>query len=395
MKRKKMIIPIVLLLIMIMSTGCWDRRELNDQAINIALGFDRNEDGTYQGAAQFAIPAKMGSGDKGSQSEAYFSVSGKGKNMYETVKDMQLKVSRTWFAGHRRVILIGERLAKHGLSNILDEFSRDPNVRMRTDMIVLKGGSVKEFLELSYPLERLLGNALVKMHESAGLNPDLTLRNFLMAAAGEESSPYLPVIEKAGSSSEADSEEASSEMKLWGFAIFNKDSRFVEYLPMKKSFIRQWIAGQLQSNTFTVNIPGEKGNIAVEAYHLKSKIGTSRQGDQVYILVTLSGKGNIRENNTRLDLTDTKNIKLVEKELNKQTAKYVKNVIQKVQPLGTDIFGFGEAFHRQHPYAWKELKKDWIQKFARAEVSVKSNLHIQEVGLTGPSGILKKHEIKK
>lgn len=395
MKQKKMMICIVSLMLMLMTTGCWDRKELNDQAINVAWGWDRNEDGTYQGSAQFAIPSRMGTGDKGSQDKAFFTVSGKGKKIYEAVKDIQQRVSRTWFTGHRRVALFGEKLAKHGLSNILDELSRDPNARMRTDMLILKGGSIKEFLELSYPLERLSATALIKMHESAGLNPDLTLRNFLMAAASEESCPFLPVIEKTDSSSGAKSEGTGSEMKLWGFAVFNKDSRLVGYLPMKESLIRQWIARQLKVNTFTVNISGEKGNIVVEAFHLKSKIETSRQGEKVHIIVTLSGKGAIRENNTRLDLTESKNIVLVQNELNKQTAKYVQNVIQKVQTQGTDIFGFGEAFHRQHPYAWKEIKKDWTQKFAKAEVSVVLNLRVLETGLMGPSGILKEYEIKK
>lgn len=268
-------------------------------------------------------------------------------------------------------------------------------IRLRTDLFVLKGGSVHDFLDLPYPLERLPANALVKMHEAAGFNPDLTLRNFLMAASGEEGCPFLPVIQKTNDSAEGGSDQAGSEMKLWGYAIFNKETRLVGYLPMKESLNQQWIAGQLKSNTFTVNIPGEMGNIAVEAYHLKRKIEISQHGKNAHIVVKLSGIGAIRENNTRLDLTESKNIAMVQKELNAQAQKYVENIIHNMQTQGTDIFGFGEAFHRQHPYVWKGIKKDWPERFAKAEVTPLLNLRIREEGLTGTSQIWKRNEIKK
>ncbi len=397
MKPIHFMISILLLLLMLLTTGCWDRKELNDQAIITAWGFDWNEDEMFTGTAQFAIPSKLSVGEGKSQDKAFFTVSGKGKNMYDASKDMRLKLSRPWFEGHSAVVLIGKTLAQHGLANILDELGRDPTVRMRRDMFVLRGGSVKDFLELTYPLERLSADAIVKMHETAGLKANHTLRNFYMDAESEESSPFLPVIEMTGSSSEGSPERTDPKMKLWGFAIFNKDSRLAGYLPMNEGYFQQWIKGQLKSIIVTVDIPGEKGkgNVVVEANHLKSKIVASPRNTKVHFLVTLSGKGKIRENNTRLDLAVPKNIALVQNELNTQVSTKVHQIIQKVQTLGTDIFGFGEAFHRQHPYTWKRLKKEWPEEFAKAEISVSLNLQIQETGLTGAPYILKNREIKR
>jgi len=395
MKQIPFMIPILLLLFMLSTTGCWDRKELNDQAIITAWGFDLDEDEMYTGTAQFAIPSKLGIGEGKGQGKASFTISGNGKNMYDASKNMRLKLSRPWFEGHSGVVLIGEKLAKHGIANILDELSRDPTVRLRRDILVLRGGSIQDFLELTYPLERLSAHAIVNMHETAGLKANRTLRNFYMAAESEESSPYLPVIEMTDRSSKGSSERTDPKMKLWGFAIFNKDSRLVEYLPMNKGYFQQWIKGLLKSIIVTVNIPGEKGNVVVEANHLKSKIVATPHGTKVHFLVTLSGKGNVRENNTRLDLAVSKNIALVQNELNTQAGTYVHQIIQKVQPLSTDIFGFGEAFHRQHPYKWKMLKKEWPKKFAEAEISVSLNLQIQETGLMGAPYILKKQEVKK
>lgn len=185
------------------------------------------------------------------------------------------------------------------------------------------------------------------------------------------------------------------DMKLWGFAIFNKESRLVKYLPMKESYIRQWIIGQLESNIFTVNIPGEKENIVIETYHLKSKIHTSQQGDKVRIYVTLSGVGKIHENNTQLDLANSKNMMLIQSELNTQISSFAQEVTRKVQTLGTDIFGFGEAFHRQHPYAWKGIKENWGDSFAKAEVSFTLNVQVREEGLSSLSSNVRENKGKK
>lgn len=384
-----------LLLTIPVMTGCWDRRELNDQAIITAWGMDLNKDGTYRGTAQFAIPGKMGSGEKSDQGKAFFTASGNGKNVYEASKDMRLKLSRPWFEGHRGVVLIGEALAKHGLDHILDELSRDTTVRLRTDMFVLKGGSVQEFLEMPYPLERLSSKALVKMHETAGLNSDLTLLDFLMAASGEESCPVLPVISKSDASFEENSKRSDPKMKLWGFAIFDTHARLVSYLPMNESYIQKWIKEKLSAIYLTVQIPGEKGSVAVEATDLQKKVKTSVHNGKVHIQLTLSGISSVRENNTNLDLSESANIMLVQNELNNQTNQFVRKVIQKIQALGTDVLGFGEALHRQHPYAWKTIKKDWMRKFSEADVSTDVELEIRDAGITGPSAILKKNEIRR
>ena len=51
---------------------------------------------------------------------------------------MQTKMSREIFRGHR-VILIGEKMAKSGLAPVLDAYSRDPDIRLRAGVFVIKG----------------------------------------------------------------------------------------------------------------------------------------------------------------------------------------------------------------------------------------------------------------
>jgi len=373
---------IVLASSLLFVTGCWDRKELNEQALIFAWGMDVSKDKGYQATAQFAIPYEM-DGNSGGDSKSFFTISGTGKSVYEAAKEMQTKVSRSWFAGHRRVIVIGEKLAKQGLSYILDEYSRNPIVRLRSDMIVLKDDSVEHFLKLPYPLEQLSATALIRIHESAELKADHTLRNFLMAAASEASCPLLPVITTQSDSLTTGPNQESSGLKLWGTAIFNKELQLVKYMPLKKGLIIHWVRNEVKSGVRIVKMSGQAGDIVVEVSHLKASIKPILHNDNIQFSVKLSGNGMVRENNTDISLSKSDLLFAVQKAMNTQTEKEVLDVIRSLQELGTDVLGFGDALHRKHPSAWKKKKTDWSKQFAEADVSVSAHLQIMETGLTG------------
>ncbi|HDR7856722.1 TPA: Ger(x)C family spore germination protein, partial [Bacillus paranthracis] len=122
-------------------TGCWDRTELNDLAIELGWGLDQAKNNKVEISAQFIIPSKMGMGQSGRSNagKSVFIESGIGKDTHEAVQMMQTKMSREIFRGHQRVILIGEKMAKNGLASVLDAYSRDPDIRLRADAFVIKG----------------------------------------------------------------------------------------------------------------------------------------------------------------------------------------------------------------------------------------------------------------
>ncbi len=135
-------------------TGCWDRTELNDLAIELGWGLDQAKNNKVEISAQFIIPSKMGMGQSGRSNtgKSVFIESGIGKDTHEAVQMMQTKMSREIFRGHQRVILIGEKMAKNGLASVLDAYSRDPDIRLRADAFVIKGHTAKRVFESIHPL---------------------------------------------------------------------------------------------------------------------------------------------------------------------------------------------------------------------------------------------------
>lgn len=391
-----------LLLVTLLTTGCWDRRELNDLAIVLGWGMDLNKDGTFTSSAQIVVPAKLGGsggGGKGSASagQGYFLESATGKTATDTSQNMQTKLSRKIFASHRRVIVFGEELARNGLAKITDEFSRNPEVRMRTDLFVVRGSTAQEFLSIPYQLENIPALAPLKIQERISGRASSTYKEFLVDANAEGSYPTLPIVEIISSSSKGDGGQVPSKtLRVRGRAIFNTNLQMIGSLTPSEVRNRFWVRGELKENTLTAYVPEGKGEISFVGGKYKSKIKPLLQGDKIKFIIILSGKGVIKENNTNLDLKNPRHLKAIEQALNKHVKKNVSQTISRVQKdYNTDIFGLGEALHRKYPAVWKKMKANWQKEFTEAEFVVKANINVDQVGSTGPSLQLMESEIKK
>lgn len=404
MRRKiAILLSIIQILGMSLITGCWDRRELTDLVIVYGWGIDSSRDDKIEVSAQCVTPSKLGGGKGdnagGTTGNNYFVVSGTGNNTLDAIQEMQTKISRHIFRGQIKVIVIGEELARCGVKDIFDNYVRDQELRLRTDLIVIKGGTAKDFLKVSAPLENIPSIAVFKVHQVIGGTRDNALRDFLIAATSGGISANISTMEfdpNSFSSDEKQGEESNKEsFRMAGTAIFNKDLKLVGFLNMEEDRDLQWVLGNLEETIITVG-PQEIGNFSFDATNLSSKIKTIIEGKRIKLDVTLTGQGSIKENSTKIDLSQPKNLNLINDILNQETAHHILKTIKKVQEeFGTDVFGFGEAIHREYPYQWEKLKENWEKQFQEAEVSVKVNLTIQRMGMTGPPLELKEDEINK
>lgn len=385
---------------LLFTSGCWDRKELNDRGIWLATGWDVWKKDKVQISGQMLIPSSMQTegSSGGSSTKGYLTVSATGKNVRDAVQNIQTKLSRQAFFGQRRVAFFGEEFAKRGLKNELDASIRDPAVSFRVDTFVVKGGTALEMLDLSYPLEKIPTGAASKELEQFEGRAGSSFIDFLIAANSEGMHPTLPAIEIGHFQNKEDSgqgDSSNTSFQLAGAALFDDDLKLRGFLNMDEDRILLWVLGVL--NKQTIAVPLKDGNASLILTKMGSKIVPEISHDkQIKFTVTLTGQGSLLENNSNLDLMQTKNVEFLQHALEKQTKKQVLQTIKKVQEkYGLDIFGFGEAIHKKDPSNWKSLKKNWDETFSKADVSVNVHLTIRQMGLTGPSLLYEESEIKK
>lgn len=396
---RKFSLSLFICFFLIITSGCWDRKELNERALWLATGWDVGKKENIQLSGQIVIPSNMQSQSGGSSGATeYFTISAEGKNVNDATQNIQTKLSRESFPGHRRVIFFGEEFAKRGIKHQIDANTRGSDVSLRTDVFVVKGATALEALDIPDPLEKPSAVASIKGHEEYGGRGDISLVNFLITANSDGIRPTLPVIVIAKTQSgNSTKDQKSSEdiLTIGGLAVFNKDLKLIGFLNNSENRTYLWIRELLKKLSITV--PIKEGNASLILTKIKSEIISELSRDnQVKIIVKLSGEGAVLENNTNLDLNDPKNVHYLQKEFENYSRKKAINTIKKVQnKYGQDIFGFGEEIHKKYPHKWNELRKDWDKHFLDADITVAVNLNIQRIGMTGPSVLLKESEIKK
>ncbi|WP_162259685.1 Ger(x)C family spore germination protein [Paenibacillus sp. Soil766] len=365
----------ILILILILS-GCWDRNEINDYAFWIGTALDITENGKLQKSAQIAVPADFRSirGGGGKSERANIVLTATGSSIVDLTQQIQDKLPRKVFLGHRRSIFVGEKLARKGLIDVMDQFTRNTDTRLRTDIFVVNNGEGKEVLNINSPFNQFSSIVAVDQDRYCRLG-DTALRDVLIDVRRDGVRPAMPMIEI----SPMNNQEKDKIFNVRSVAIFNKNLQMVGEVSGRESLELFWVKGVLKNQFVTEEL--EEGSIALYESNLKQIIRTSYVGNKLKAYIKLMGTGRVLENNTDIDLSVSKDRLYVEKKLNEIKAKRVEETINNIQSqFGQDVFGIGEEFHREHPYQWKEIRERWDDIFPTIEVAVDVKLNIQSTG---------------
>ncbi|BFT72794.1 Ger(x)C family spore germination protein [Paenibacillus sp. P36] len=360
-------------------SGCWDRNEINDYAFWIGTALDLSENGKLTKSAQVAVPAdfKSSKGGGGSEQRANIVLTASGTTIGDLTQQIQDKLPRKVFLGHRRSIFIGEKLAKRGLVDIMDQFTRNTDTRMRTDIFVVNNGEGKDVLKINSPFSQFSAIVAVDQDRFCRLG-DTALRDVLLDIGRDGIRPSMPMVEITPKNEQ----EKNEIIEVKSVAIFNKNLAMVGEVSGRESLELFWVKGVLKDQFLTEET--EEGSISLYESNLKKSIRTEVNGNTIKAYVKLEGTGRVLENNTDIDISVSSERIPLERKLNEMKAKKVEATIKKMQQQhGQDVFGIGEEIHRDHPYQWKEIRDKWDQLFPTVEVSVSVKLKIQNTGDIG------------
>ena len=168
---------------LVLATGCWDIRELNNRALVISSAVDMTDDGRIRLTDQFAIPSALGLKGTGDPKKRFYTLSETGDTVLQAAQIMQTRLPRYMFIRHRRNIFFGEPTARRGLGHLLDEFTRNPETRLRTDLSVVEGRRGSDALKVPSIVEKLPSIAALKSRSVVGgRQPGSAFVDFLIAA---------------------------------------------------------------------------------------------------------------------------------------------------------------------------------------------------------------------
>lgn len=371
---------------------------MSELAIVLGAGVDRTPDNKVQLTLQLARPAAFASGAEvgGGAAEKQnitWVVSETGDTIFEAERNLALKVSRRIYWAHDIILVLGEEAAKSGVRNYLNFFIRDPMPRETTWVLVTRG-EAKKLLESHSELEKTSAQSIGSLvRNRAGLA--VMVMDFAMALASRGTNPALPLVElqKLGEPQGPGMEEKvqHEEVSITGTGVF-EDEYLVGWLDTHETRSLLWLRGELNKGVITVPSPGRPDKmLSVNIVWARTRVEPEYDGENISFNVTMSFEGELLEQQSTENLSTLDEVEKVEMAAAESIIERCSATLKKAQgEYGTDIFNFGESFHRKYKKDWKELKYNWNDAFANAQVNITVEAHLRRTGLlTRPAAVKK------
>jgi len=384
-----------ILAILILVTGCWSRKEIEDLGITIGAAVDlghetpleqdfEREGGGYTKRNDLTLTYQMvqlGQSDGSTGRDGgrkYRNISATGDSLYEATREIALMNDRPIFGQHYKVIVISDQVArKYNMHLLFDFFIREQEFRPSCLVLICKG-EARNTLDMKdksdFPSMRLL-SITENRYRSSRILPPMSLSKLLPAINSSSSFLLQNVI------------TADGEVKFAGAAvIYGKTGKLIGLLSEEDLESINWMTAKVEGGVLKSYDSQSKKSILYEITSMKSKIRPHLEGNRVSFEIDIESDGRLGEQWASGDDFDNRFIKHVEEETIKQIRQRIDKMLHRVQKeYRADVIGLREYVRIYYPRAWETMKKDWDDKFAEATIRYQVKVNVKEFGTTSIS----------
>ncbi|EZH67382.1 hypothetical protein DH09_05475 [Bacillaceae bacterium JMAK1] len=382
---------LLVMISLLLLSGCWDRWELNELSIITGMAIDKSDD-HYELTMQSINPAEIASQEIGNGYAQAFNTTEVAPTIHESLRKHVNKSPRRAFISHLQVLVISEEVAREGITSILDFFYRDHEVRSDFFVLIAKDDQrAKEILSIVTPLENVpsqnIFDSLQYGARSYGGTRIVTLDDLYQDATAPGIEPALMGVQVIGNLKEgqersnAERNEPATTLLIQELAMF-RDNYLVGWLSQDQSKGLNYITGDIRDSVGSFNCPNNSDEeFALESFKEKTDYDVRIVNNKPIIDLTFNISSHISEVNcSTLDLSKEENFYLVEKESEEQFLTILQDTVQEAKAHQSDVLGFGQMIHRKHPKIWEELKSNWNEEFPNVEVTYDVNIKITDTG---------------
>ncbi|TVX98566.1 Ger(x)C family spore germination protein [Paenibacillus cremeus] len=392
---RKMRFILFFLFMLLLMTGCWNRRELNDLAIAGAIGIDEAGD-QVRVTIQVVNPGEIAK-KGGSLRSPVTTYSEQADTGFEALRKLTTIVPRKIYLAHIRVIIIGESLARKGIGPDLELFYRDQELRPDFYVLVAKKTTAENTLRVLTSMDRIPAESLFHSLDTSekvwAPTSTVNMGELVRGFEGKGKAYVLTGIqvkgdrEIGGTSQNVSTSSPPTTLQLSSLSVFRGD-KLIGWLDEEESKGYSYITDKVKSTVGYVSC-SNGGKVVVEI--MRSKAEFKWKTDSIAVRVRV--EANAAAQQCKLDLTDPQTISELEKKLSEKIEAIMKKTIFEAQHnMHADIFGFGEAIYRSDPHKWNQLKHNWNDTFSELPVQFDVKATLRYTGTTNKSYL---NEIKE
>ena len=393
MKLKIVFIIIILILSLILLSGCYDANSVETLAYAVAIGIDKAENNSIKLTIQFAVPTTSDSSSGSSQANTSTIVDVKCNTIDEGIGLINSHISKKVNLSHCKVIVFSEELAYDGLSDYILNLMN--NVQIRPDCnIIISRCDAYYFLENSMPtLESVPARyyeLILNSSEYTGYTESIYLSEFYERLLSNRCEPigilggvnthetHKDISDINGYKADETPLETQNNIENMGLAVFYEDTLIGE-LSNIETLCHMIISNELKNATITLPNPiNSNKNISV---YISLKRPTKNRvkiiNDYPYITSDVWITGYVLNVDNSLDLTDEKNTQELNNAVSSYLNYYIASYLYKTsKEFHSDIDDFGSRIIYNYLTNNDWEKADWLNNYKNSFFDVNVNCNI-------------------
>lgn len=355
---------LVLIMLILSCTGCWNYKELTEFGIISAMAITY-EDNKYIVYNQ--IINTVEGGENGITESPITVIAGEGETIIEAVREANLKTSKVFFPSNMEYVFLDQNVIKDHLEETLDFFARNTKTSLNFLVVTSTTNKAEDILSSLSKLDLNSASNLtdiIKRSESRyGASYALTMKELLDNYLSYGVTSVYPNIYIVGETDEGEDIESlqksdsESYVMVKDLVAFDKNGEVITLLT-PESFGYNF----LQNHAGNSIISGKCDDSYFSIETLKSKIGYEDNLKKDSINVKGKIEAEVVFFGCKGDLNDTKTLKRIESISKKVIEEYVSKSVNLAIDKRTDFIGIGNYIYRNNNKYFDFKKNDWNEE---------------------------------
>lgn len=357
----------VVMLALTILIGCDNGTQIEDLAITLSVGMDKEEKGVTVTTELLNIQ-KEGSSQTGGGSPKYFLESVTGKTISDAMTRQSGIHPKEVMPLHNKVLVFGEKMLQKGITDIISEFSLMGSIRGGAYIVAAKG-TAHELLKSTAVEEQSISTSITKLVDRQGIQVKAV--QFLQEASGKPQDIVITLLDTVES-------EGKKRLAVSGAAVLSH-GKLKDYLDEEEMGLVALLNRQKSNVHVTVKYNGEPVEFSIS--HSKLKLVSRIMGARP----KFSYEGNLIFNVYKSKLgavVSPDDIARMEEMLSQKLNYKLTKLVHKVNTrYRSDVLGLADHLYRYRPSYWKKHNKDWDTILPDIDIAYRMKIHIKNVGL--------------
>lgn len=375
--RRKIRASILLLLCILLLSGCWDKIEIEDRLFVLAVGVDKvreEEQKTPEDRYTLSFVSPLVDKVKEGEGPAFNTYKTVSNTLIMSLSQLLERFSQKQFFGHTRAVFFGEDIMKDDklLKGLIDGMYRFQELHGSMNAYIVPGRA-EDVFNVEPAFDRLLMPYIVGITENADYTSKvmkLSLSDMIIKLTDQKGSLVIPQVipEK-------------KEVRMNGAGVL-KDYKLIGYLGDEEVAVYNWLTDKAQGGNISVEY--KDISVAFRHFTFNRDIELSKVEDgKIYLNYNMKTEGSIEEYKIDQNILNENILKEIGKEVEKRIKGESEKLIKKFQEeFRVDLIGVKDYLSKYQPKLYKTIESDYDNYFVNnIVINVTADVRIRRIGM--------------